>query len=234
MIGLYIHKIMDNNSLVLIAMPNGSGQVPAPMVTSLLQLHKPCLCAFLVIERQMIDTARNGIVGEFLKNDFTHLLMVDDDNPIPEDTLEKMLEDNKDIVIAPILTRNPNKDGKHTLCAFYKRVIEGIKLYDNITVFKDNGDLHKIDGGGTGCILIKREVIEKLNKKYNGHLFERVRNVFEKPIMVDGKEFTERTISEDVLFCERAIDEGFEVWLDSRIRPFHITGNQFIQWQIGQ
>jgi hypothetical protein len=52
--------------------------------------------------------------------------------------------------------------------------------------------------------------------------------------MVDGKEYTERTMSEDVLFCERAIDAGFEVWLDSRIRPLHITGNQFIQWQHGK
>lgn len=225
---------MEKQNLVLIGMPCGSGQVPAPMVSSLLQLHKHCPCAFMIVERQMIDTARNGIVMEALKNNVTHLLMVDDDNPIPPDTLEKMLEDDKDIVIAPILTRNPDKEGNYKLCAFYKREVDSIKLYENITDFKEEGDLHKIDGGGTGCMLIKIEVLKKLYEIYNGHLFERTRDVFKKPIIVNGKEYTERTMSEDVLFCERAIEAGFEVWLDSRIRPLHITGNQFIQWQPGQ
>lgn len=221
---------MEKNKLILIGMPNGSGQVPAPMVTSLLQLHKPCPCAFMIVERQMIDTARNGIVLEALKNNVTHLLMVDDDNPIPPDTLEKMLEDDKDIVIAPILSRNPNKDGKHDLCAFYKKEIDGVTLYEHIINFRENDELHKVDGGGTGCMLIKIEVLKKLYEKYSGHLFERTREKFEKPIIVDGKEYTERTMSEDILFCERAINEGFEVWLDSRVKPLHITGNKFIQY----
>ena len=211
-------------------MPNGSGQVPASMVTSLLQLHKPVQCAFMIVERQMIEMARNGIVMEALKNNVTHVLMVDDDNPIPPDTLEKLLEDDKDIVIAPILSRNPNKEGKHVLCAFYSRDVEGVKLYDHIEQFKDDGYLHRIDGGGTGCMLIKIEVLAKLFSIHKGNIFERTRDVFEKPIIVDGKEYTERTMSEDVQFCERAIDAGFEVWLDSRVKPLHITGNRFVQY----
>lgn len=211
-------------------MPNGSGQVPASMVSSLLQLRKPVPCAFMIVERQMIEMSRNAIALEALRNGCTHLLMVDDDNPIPADTLEKMLEDDKDIVIAPILSRNPDARGVHTLCAFYKREIEGQKLYDPIEQFRDDGFLHKIDAGGTGCILIKTQVLAKLNELYPARMFERTRDVFEKPIMVDGKEFTERTMSEDVQFCERAIDAGFEVWLDSRIKPLHIAGNNYIQY----
>jgi hypothetical protein len=41
-------------------------------------------------------------------------------------------------------------------------------------------------------------------------------------------------MSEDVLFCERAVDLGFEVWLDERIRPMHISGNKFVVWQPGR
>jgi hypothetical protein len=33
------------------------------------------------------------------------MLFVDDDNPIPSNTLEILMADDKDIVIAPILTR---------------------------------------------------------------------------------------------------------------------------------
>ena len=51
--------------------------------------------------------------------DMDYILFVDDDNPIPQNTLLKMLEDDKDIVTCPILTRNPNKDGKHDICCYY-------------------------------------------------------------------------------------------------------------------
>lgn len=217
-------------SIVLIGMPNGSGQVPAAMVSSLLQLRKPCPCAFMIVERQMIEMSRNGIVMEALKNGVTHVLMVDDDNPIPADTLEKLLEDDKDIVIAPILSRNANKEGKHDLCAFYSEKVGEERIYRNIEQFKDDGFLHKIDGGGTGCMLIKIEVLQKLNSIYKERIFERTRDVFKIPIIVEGKEYTERTMSEDVQFCERAIDAGFEVWLDSRVKPLHITGSRYIQY----
>jgi hypothetical protein len=184
----------------------------------------------MVVERQMIEIARNAIALEAIKNNCTHLLMLDDDNPIPQDTLEKMLEDDKDIVIAPILSRNPNKEGKHDLCAFYKNKVDGEKLYKNIEFLDENKYLHKIDAGGTGCILIKIEVLKKLNSIYKERIFERTRTIFKKPIIVDGKEYLERTMSEDVQFCERATDNGFEVWLDTRIRPLHITGNKYIKY----
>jgi hypothetical protein len=228
------NKLMENQEFILIGMPCGSGSVPAPMVQSLLQLHKPLPCAFMIVERQMIDTARNGIVLETLQKGASYLLFLDDDNPVPPDTLEKMIEDDKDIVIAPILSRNADKNGERKLCAFYSMEIDGNRVYENIKSFNGEGPLYKIDGGGTGCMLVKVEVLKKLYEIHHGHLFERTRDIFKKPITFNGKEFTERTMSEDVLFCERAIDEGFEVWLDSRIRPLHITGNQFTQWQPGQ
>ena len=223
-------NIMNNNNTILIGMPNGSGQVPASTVSSLLQLHKPCPCAFMIVERQMIELARNGIVAEALKNKCSHVLFLDDDNPVPPDTLELFLEDDKDIVIAPILTRNPNKEGKHTLCAFYSEKVGGHKIYRSIEQFKEDGYLHKVDGGGTGCMLIKIDVLAKMFAKYKDRIFERTRTIFDKPIVVEGKEYLERTMSEDCEFCERAIDMGFEVWLDSRIRPLHITGNNFVQY----
>ena len=221
------------SSLVLIGMPCGSGQVPATMVSSLLQLHKPCPCAFMVVERQMIEIARNGIALEGLQKGASHVLFLDDDNPVPPDTLEKLLEADKDIVIAPILTRNPDKDGNHSLCAFYSETVDGKRIYRNVTEFRDKGLLHRIDGGGTGCMLIKTTVLAKMFSVYSNRWFERTREVFEKPIVVDGKEYTERTMSEDVLFCERAVDLGFEVWLDERIRPMHISGNKYVVWQPG-
>ena len=210
----------------LVGVPSGSGFMPTIMVQSLLQLHKPLPCAFITVERQRVDKARNYMVQQCLAGGFDYLLMIDDDNPIEPDTLEKLLAHDKDIVSAIILSRNPDKNGVHNICAFYshEHKIDGkkIKLYDNIVDFRDKGPLHKVDAVGTGCILIKREVLEKLHAKHNGQPFEFGDIRFKKKIKIDGVEYDRRTMSEDCEFCERAINEGFEMWLDETITPIHL------------
>jgi len=210
---------------VLIAIPCYSGYIPTLTVSSLLQLHKPCPCAFIVIDRQRIDKCRNFFIKEALKGDFDYLLMIDDDNPTPPGTLEMLLEDDKDIVIPPILSRNPNKEGQFTLCAYYKedRLVktETLAYYNHITKFVEEGHLHKIDAGGCGVMLIKKKVLEKMDKEY------------EYPFafgdtMVEGQR---RTMSEDVEFCERAVRQGFEVWLDERIVPIHLGNKRVIKYK---
>lgn len=216
---------------VLIGIPSASGLMPIAMVQSLLQLKKSIPCAFICVERQRTDKARNAIAMEALEKDFDYLLFVDDDNPIPPETLELFLEDDKDIVVAPILGRNPTAEGKFPLCAFYERKEQGVRLYHPIEDFKDEGPLHKIDAGGTGCMLIKKEVLEKLFKKFKNEIFAFTETIFDKKVNIDGKEYEKRTMSEDVEFCERARDMGFEVWLDERIRPLHITRYNTVQWK---
>jgi hypothetical protein len=221
------------NKSILIGLPSGSGVVPLPMVQSLLMLHKPLSCGFMSVERQRIDKARNALAMGTLKGNFDYLFMVDDDNPIPPDTLEKFLEDDKDIIIAPIPGRVPNKEGQHPLCAFYSENVEidgdVIRLYKNIIKFRDEGPLHKIDGGGTGCMLVKRTVLEAMFKKYQENMFE-FGDIRFKKTKIGDIEYDRRTMSEDAEFCERAIDLGFEVWLDDRVKPFHLIGERAIQY----
>jgi len=157
---------------------------------------------------------------------YDYLLFVDDDNPVPPDALEKLIEADKDIVVAAILSRNPNAEGVHTLCAFYSETHdilgEPLRAYQHITSFRDEGPLHKIDAGGTGCMLIKRHVLEKMNIKFTGAFFEF------GDIIVNGQR---RTMSEDVEFCERAGDIGFEVWLHEDVRPVHLGSPIAIQYK---
>ena len=224
---------MSENVKVLIGIPNGSGVFPASTVRGLLELRKPVPCMISIVEKQMIEMARNGLVQQALASGVSHLLMVDDDNPIPPETLEILLTDDKDIVITPILSRNPNAQGVHDLCAFYQRTInideKPIKLYEHIENFKDPSPLHRIDGGGTGCVLIKIDVLKKLFAKYKERVFERTYIKFPET-EIDGKTYDSRSMSEDIQFCERAIEEGFEVWLDDRVRPLHLTAPKFVKY----
>lgn len=219
---------------ILIGMPSGSGVVPTQMVQSLLQLHKPAPCGFITVERQRVDKARNAMVMQALKGGFEYLFMVDDDNPIPPDTLEKFIDDDKDIVSCPILTRNPNNDGKHTLCSFYAKEVEvddaPLKLYSPIEEWRDQGPLHRVDATGTGAILIKRKVLETMIKIHKDGLFEFGDYKFKNAVTVDGKLYDRRTMSEDCEFSERAVNAGFEIWLDERIRPIHLTVQGFVRY----
>jgi glycosyltransferase involved in cell wall biosynthesis len=189
----------------------------------------------MTIERQRVDKARNAIVLEALRGGFDYLFFVDDDNPIPPDTLTKLIEDDKDIVSAPILGRNPDKNGVHPLCCFYSRevIADGnpLKLYFNIETFRDGGYLHKVDAVGTGCLLIKRKVLETLIAVHKDGLFEFGDIKFKEKITVDGKEYDRRTMSEDCEFSERATTAGFEIWVDDRVRPFHLTGMGAVQYK---
>lgn len=228
-------RVRAKPKTVLIGMPSYTGMMPAVTVQSLLQLHKPVACAFMTVERQRIDKARNACALEALRTGADYLMFVDDDNPIPPDTLVLMLADDKDIVAAPILGRVPDKQGRHALCAFYSRTVDvdgnPLRLYYNIVRFRDGRPLHRVDAAGTGCMLIKRRVLETLYALHHGYVFEFGDIRFETKIQVDGVEYDRRTMSEDCEFCERAVDAGFEIWLDERIRPYHMTSFGLIQWQ---
>lgn len=219
---------------VLIGMPSYSGMIPSNMVQSILQLHKPLPCAFMVVDRQRIDKSRNAMALECLQKGADYLFFIDDDNPIPPDTLDVFLKDDKDIVTAPILSRTPNKDGEHNLCSFYakEKKVDGkkLKLYYPIKKLSGKGPLHKVDATGTGCLLIKRKVLEKLYSIHRDNIFEFGDIRFSKKYTFDGIEYDRRTMSEDCEFSERATNAGFEIWLDERIRPFHITSYNLIQW----
>jgi len=200
----------------------------------LLQLHKPLPCGFMTIERQRVDKARNLIAMNCLNGGFDYLFFVDDDNPIPADALEKLLEDDKDVVSGVILSRNP-VNGRHPICGFYEQVVQvdgsPLRVYNAITEFKDKGPLHRVEGVGTGCTLIKRKVLEKLSKRYKENIFEFGDVKFKKKVEINGKEYDRRTMSEDAEFSERAVDAGFELWMDDRVRPIHLTTQGFVQWQ---
>lgn len=221
---------------ILIGMPCQSGVVPVATLQSMLMLHKPYACGFTVVERQRVDKARNHIAMECLKGGFDYLLFVDDDNPIPPDTLEKFIGDDKDVVVAPILARNPNPEGKYNLCAFYSEEIKTkkgkLRIYFPIEKFKDDGPLHKVDACGTGCTLIKREVLETLHKKHQDYIFE-FGDIRFPEMEYKGKKYDRRTMSEDCEFSERVIDNGFEIWLDERVRPIHLTNMGSVRWENG-
>ena len=213
---------------VLIGLPTASGCFKGETLEALMNMRVTPNVLTKVIAGEGVEKARNALVKMALEGGFTHLLFVDADNPPPQDTLKKFLDADKDMICAPVLSRHK----PYIPCIFKKIPLKGNDLpgYEPIQqVDTSGGEIIKIDASGMACILIKRKVLETLYKKYEGSPFAFTRDSI-NPVERDGKIIKEREMSEDVSFCERATNEGFEIYCDTTIRPIHFAGEKFVQF----
>lgn len=145
--------------------------------------------------RMPIDDNRNHIVDEFLKTDSSHLLMIDSDIQ-PCDNILEMVSNDVDICCGAICT---NKGGEVIPLAMMK-VDGGYKCKRVL-----NNGINEVDAIGTGCIMIKREVLEKMSQPYFQFKYK------------DGKLVN----GEDFDFCYKAKELGFKVYYDASYKCNH-------------
>jgi hypothetical protein len=224
---------MDQNKKLLIGIPCGSGMMSAYVVDGLYKMNRPCQTSILIIERQSAENARNYIMEIAIKLGVDYLFYCDDDGVLPSKTLNMLLEDDKDIVGAPMLTRTERDDGTHTLCCFEKYdfyIGDGktVKKYRSIKSFDNSKYLHTVDATGGACLLIKKDCFTTLFTKHNGRPFEFVHEVHQ----TKEHGVTVRNISEDMCFSERVREEGFEIWVDTRVRPIHLGKPKFVRYEL--
>lgn len=154
---------------------------------------------------------RKNAKGEVLRP-FTHLLFIDSDTVPPKDALTDLLDHEVDIVsgITPILHYDTEKGKFSTMdnCFTHQDRDEKTGEVVQTHVVKRLTGLQKIWRCGTSCLLIKREVFEKLEQPYF---------VFE--FNDDG---TETKRSEDLYFCDKAHEAGFEIYADTSVICQHV------------
>jgi GT2 family glycosyltransferase len=124
--------------------------------------------------------------------------MVDSDTIPPEDALDKLLE--LDVPIATGITP----------------IIKGNKPYANVYIHAGDVEhpypiaktpmgIFEVVGCGASCLLIRRDVLEKMEKPWFKSL-----------------EFDNGAVcSEDLFFCEKAIQAGFTITAHSGVRCGH-------------
>lgn len=149
--------------------------------------------------RTMIDTARNLLVERALKNkEVTHVLMLDDDMTFESDMLMKLFEHDIDIIGALAFKRTED----FRPCVY--KLKEGTNDHYSILPTK----FQEVDVVGTGGMLIKRHVLEKIKAPQ-----------FETWYAKDG---TDKHWSVDFDFCKKAKAEGFKIHVDPAITMGHI------------
>ena len=141
---------------------------------------------------------RNHIAQEFLKTDADYLLTIDSDT-VPTKNPLNMIEHDKDIVggVYPAY-----KNDAFIWLACRLDTDKSYKQYPK----EYRVGLKQVDALGTGCLLVKRKVLEAIPMPFIDKVREGV---------------GDRELGHDLYFCKRAKEKGFEVWADWSIECEH-------------
>lgn len=147
---------------VMIAIPTVTGRISSTLAVRLIEWSHSGIPLSIKFYPHMVplDNARNRAVKDFLEDYFTHLLFIDDDVTPPFNALRELIEADKE-VIAP-------------LC-FTFQYDNGLPFPQPVAHRKDKeGEYRPYFGKGIeetdvvtgGMFLVKREVLEKLERPF--------------------------------------------------------------------
>jgi hypothetical protein len=188
----------------------------------------------------LIPRARNFLVHEFLKNDFTHLMFIDSDIVFDAEDIFKMAECDEDIVcgIYPkkaihwnnvIEAVNQNIPIEELPLYAVDRVYNG--LPDPKNIVKNGYELMEVMDAGTGFMMIKKEVFQQLANRVDSYTSTEKVNFIGERIKIYFDTSVDKSIdnylSEDYHFCKSWRDIGGKVYAAPWIRLQHIGMNAF-------
>lgn len=188
---------------VYIAVLNPDGKIHVQLANRLIQIVVECITSkkyeptLRFSKVTGVDYNRNTIVQDFLKTDAKWLLMVDHDNPPLRNPLD-LIKYNKDVMCLPTMMWRgiDSTDGNEGLAYnVYKKVKGGWATF----VYDGKNKLFQADRVGTGCVLLKRSILNKFKDK--------------APFLskVDKKTGM-RVLGEDIMFSDKARKAGYKLW----------------------
>jgi hypothetical protein len=232
---------------IFLATPCFACKMSIPFATSVIALKTECAQRGIevVIEfignESLVERARNVLTAKFMKSDCTHLLFIDADIRFDPSSVFRLLEFDKDVTSCVYSKKHLNWD------MIRKKVQEGnpedirqagVDFNLNIaggSAVAEKGFVRVLDTA-TGFLMIKRNVIEKMNEHYKEELFavndlqtqqEDVPNYTSLFLcMIDPE--SKRFLSEDYSFCRRWQALGGEIWADLATPLGHIGSYAFV------
>jgi hypothetical protein len=211
-------------------------------------MKKNILVSFSLLKSSLVTQGRNLCVAEFLNHpdNYDYLLFIDSDIHFEPKTIFKMIGADKDVIACPYpmkmidtekMWRKLNntdlvKTKEDLLRAGYTFPI---KLENQSDITMEHGVI-EVSHAPTGCMLIKREVIEKMIKH---HPELRIY----QPTVINGKEIakenfynlfdtlhdveTKRYFGEDFGFCQRWTNMGGKVFIYALDYITHVGEHQY-------
>ena len=163
--------------------------------------------AVITTQSILTDLAMETAVEKFLKTDCGWLLFIETDMSHPADAIERLLRHNLPVVggvqtwktkpFTPMVYRYRNK-------AFWgvgEDTQQKTGPYQAVDERELDGRLLQVDGIATGCLLVRRDVFEKIKRPW----------------------FSFREGTQDFYFCRKVLAEGFTIHCDSSVTCGHFT-----------
>lgn len=180
----------------------------------------------------LIPRARNTIAWHFLQTDASHLLWCDADQGFRVEDVSRMMAANKPMIVGPVPMKKLNWE---RIAAAVKAGVPPEQLHRYAGHFnivplpgeeRSRTEPFRIKWGGTGFMLVEREVFETLAPSTPEYINRlpgdampsgvKVKHFF--PVDIEGDEL----LSEDFAFCARWIKAGGEVWCAPWVRVSHM------------
>lgn len=144
----------------------------------------------------LVYVGRDKLANKAMNECYTHMLWLDSDMIFTEDLLDDLMYSGKPFVTGIAHSRR----APHVSCVF-KEIWPKVDRWEGceypIQAFQ-------IGGCGFACVLIETEIVRNVYNK-NGTAF-----------------FPMRELGEDLAFCKRATDMGYEIWAEPSVRLGHI------------
>ena len=208
-----------------IGMPCYGGNVSEPTMTSLLRFILMAQQVGLnwsldtMVNESLVTRARNNLMAKMMTNQSaTHFMFIDADIRFQPESILQMMACDKDVI-----------GGLYPKKALPVNYVINLKRETKV-----QGDIFTVDTMGTGFLLFKREVYEKLcaahpeckyvddvglGKQYEPTMY----SIFDVAIDEKG-----HYLSEDWLFCRRWSALGGEIWAHGKVLLNHIGHYEFV------
>lgn len=171
---------------VVIATPS-RGDVCATYAYDLAYLMRTSQATFVLSMGSLLPTLRSSLAGHAVNAGATHILFIDSDMRFPPDTIMQLVSRKKSVIGANCRVRATNQ------IAWTARQGDGF-----ISSVGKQG-IQQVEVLGFGVTLIETKMFEEL----------------EEPLFfIPWDSVNSKYVGEDVFFCNKIRDAGYEVWAD--------------------
>ena len=167
----------------------------------------------------VVSRARNLLVQDLMESDCTDLLFIDSDINFQADDVFRLMAwlSEPYIGIAAGVPRTRKTD---------KVYIAKLDQDEDGLTMNPMG-LVRAKRVATAFMMVKREVFETLINAHPEWKYEDVNTGRHLHAVFDFKVTPEGYMGEDFLFCDRAIEHGYEVWIDPTIKLGHMGVQEY-------
>ena len=143
----------------------------------------------------LVYLAREELTAYALSEEFTHVFWLDSDMVFEEEIIDDLYDTGKDFVCGIFHARRPS----HVSCIFKSLVPPDRYKWDEYPF-----ETFRIKGCGMAATLIKTEILKAVRDHF-GNCFTPAYN-----------------LGEDLAFCRKADELGYEIWCEPTVRVGHI------------